>query len=229
VNAEHPFAGPDVRREWLIANLFAFAVGGALFGGVLRALEQPYYGMMTSAVEAGYIQARGAGVAGLIFGSLVGVAQWLVLRRTIRAGWWALGTGVGWGLSGVLSGFNAGGSVSTIGPDAGPLPPLLYLPVVLPLVVFLLGSAQWLVLRREFVGAEWWLLANVGGLIAGFIVGFVVSKALPWLTPTDYPSAQALGIVGAVAGPVYGLLTWAFLADLRRPEVPSQGARSTVP
>ena len=223
MNAEHPFAGPAMRREWLIANLFAFAVGGALFGGVLRALGEPYYGMMTSAVDAGIVQARAAGVAGLVFGGVVGLAQWLVLRRRIRAGWWALATCAGWGLSGVLSGFNSGGSVSTIGPDAGPLPPILYAPVAFSLVVFLLGSAQWLVLRREFVGAAWWLLANVGGIVAGFIVGFVVAKSLPWLAPTDFPSARALGIVGAVAGPVYGLLTWAFLADLRPREVPSQG------
>lgn len=229
MNAEHPFAGPGIRREWLIANFFAFAIGGALFGGVVRALGQPYYGMMTSSLEAGYIQARNVGVSGLIFGGVVGVAQWLVLRRTIRAGWWAPATYAGWGLSGVLSGFNAGGSLSTIGPDAGPLPPLLYIPVALPLVVFLLGSAQWLVLRREFVGAAWWLLANVGGVIAALIVGFVVAKSLPWLAPTDYPSAQALGVVGAVAGPVYGLLTWAFLAELRRREIRSQGVLSTEP
>ena len=219
MNAQHPIAEPDMRREWLIANLLAFAVGGALFGGVLRALGQPYYGVMTSALEAGYIQARAAGVSGFIFGGVVGLAQWLVLRRTIRASWWALATCVGWGLSGVVSGFNSGGSVSTIGPDAGPVPRLLYLPVALPLVVFLLGFGQWLVLRREFVGAAWWLLANVGGIVTGFLVGFIVANSLPWLAPTDYPSAQALGIVGAVAGPVYGLLTWAFLAELRRPEV----------
>ena len=228
IGAEVDRGASDLRRQWLLANFAAFAVGGAVAGGALRALEEPYYGVMTSSIQAAYIQAESLGVAAAMFGALLGVAQWLVLRRTVRARWWALGTCLGWGLGGVVMGFNAGGSVSTIGPDSGPVHPLLWLLVGLPLVVLFLGVVQWLILRREFRGAKWWLLVNIGGLFVAFAVGFIVARMVPWLAPTDFPSAGALGLVGAVAGPVYGAITWAYLAELRRRELPSRNAPPTL-
>jgi hypothetical protein len=218
MSAGHHVVWSDLRRPWLVANFLAFGLGGGLAGGMLRFLQQPYYESGVSAIEAGYIQASSLGVSAAIFGALVGTAQWLVLRRTLRAGWWAPATCLGWGLSGVVMGFNAGGSVSSIGPDAGPVPPLLALVVIPPLLVVLLGSVQWLLLRREFDGARWWPLINVAGLIAGLFMGFVAAKSVPWLAPTDFPSAQALGLVGAVAGPLYGAVTWPLLTQLRRRE-----------
>jgi hypothetical protein len=218
-----------LRRQWLLANFLAFAIGGAFWGGVLRTLGQPYYGQMITALEAAYVQSSISAVSGAIFGAIVGVAQWLVLRQTIRARWWALGTCAGWGLAGVVMGFNAGGSVSTIGPDAGPLHPLFTFLLFPPLAVFLLGAAQWLILRREFAGAQWWLAANGGGLLVGLVVGLVVAMLVPWLAPTDFPSAQANGIVGAIAGPIYGLVTWTFLSELRRRDIPTRNALPTLP
>jgi hypothetical protein len=207
---------PNLSRPWLLANFIAFAVGGTIAGGLLRALEQPYYEVMTSTLDAALIQASSLSVSTAAFGAIVGTAQWLVLRRTLRIGWWVPATCAGWGLAGVVMGFNAGGSVSTIGPDAGPIDPLLAALIGFPLVVVLLGGAQWLILRRAFVGAGGWPFVNMVGLLLGFSVGFVVAKILPWLTPMDFPSAKALGIVGAVAGLVYGAVTWQFLAELRR-------------
>jgi hypothetical protein len=216
MNAGHRIDWSDLLRPWLVANFLAFGLGGGLAGGALRFLEQPYYESRVSAIEAAYIQASSLGVSAAIFGALVGTAQWLVLRRTLKAGWWAPATCLGWSLGGVVMGSNAGGSVSTIGPDAGPVPRLLSVLVIPPLVVLLLGAGQWLVLRREFAGAGWWLPVNVAGLIAGFFVGFAVAKIVPWLAPTDFPSAPALWLVGSAAGPVYGAVTWLFLAHLRR-------------
>ena len=118
----------------------------------------------------------------------------------------------------------SGGSVSTIGPDQGPVPPVVALLVGYPLMAAVLSGFQWLVLRRDFDRTGWYPLVNVGGLIAGFFVGFAVAKIVPWLASTDFPSARALGLVGAVAGPVYGAVTWPFLAQLRRRGAPSQEA-----
>jgi hypothetical protein len=163
MNAERGFVGSDLLRPWLIANFLAFAVGGALAGGILRFLEQPYYGVMTSAIEAGYIQAGSLGLSNAVFGAIVGTAQWLVLRRTLHAGWWISATCIGWGLGGVVMGFNAGGSVSTIGPDAGPVPPLLAVVLFPPLVVLLLGVGQYLILHREFAGGRLVARRQCGG------------------------------------------------------------------
>jgi hypothetical protein len=224
MNAELRVVGSNLWRPWLVANFVAFTIGAAAWGGALRALEQPYYGADVSTMEAARIQAISNGASAALFGAVVGISQGLVLRRVIRAGWWIAATCVPWALSGVVTGFSAGGSVSTIGPDAGPVPPPLSVLVILPLVVLLVGAGQLLVLRREFDGAGWWPLVNVWGLIAGFFVGFAVAKSVPWLAPTDFPSAQALWLVGAVAGPVYGAITWPFLAQLRRRGAPLQEA-----
>lgn len=120
MTAEH--RGSDLLRPWLAANFVAFAVGGALAGGVLRSMMQPYFGVMTSATEAAYIQASSTGVSGAIFGVLVGTAQWLVLRRTLRAGWWAPATCLGWGLGGVVRGSTPVGRCRPSAPPPGPCP-----------------------------------------------------------------------------------------------------------
>ena len=220
MNAERRIVGPDSQRAWVVANVFAFVVGGGLAGGVLRSLGQPYYGTAVSAIEAAYIQASSAGLSGAIFGAVLGAAQWLVLRRTFRADWWMPATCLGFALAGAISGFLSGGSISTIGPDEGPVPPVVGTLVGLPLSVAVLSGFQWLGLRGDVDAAVSWPIGNLGGLIAGFGVGFVVvmplGKVVHLLEPTDYPSAKAFVLIGAVAGVVYGAVTWSALAQLRR-------------
>jgi hypothetical protein len=213
--------GASLFRPWLLAHFVAFIIGGALAGGVLRAIGQPYYGRMISAVDAGVVQAVSAAASWAIFGAIVGTAQWLVIRRSMRADWWAPATALSWGLPGIVTGFTAGGSISTIGPAEGPIPPLLAVLVVPPLVVVLVGLGPWIILRRQFSGAGWWPIVNIAGILLGFAVGLVVAKLVPWLTPTQFPSGQAFALMGAVAGPIYGLITWQFLSELRRVSVTS--------
>jgi hypothetical protein len=211
---ERPLFGSELRRPWLAANFVAFAIGGAIGGGVLRAIVGPWFGSDVSAIEAGRIQATGAALSAAIFWTIAGTAQWLVLRRAIRAGWWMPLTVLGWTASGALLGFSAGGSTSTIGPDAGPVSPLVTWFLLPPLFVLLIGGGQWLILRREAINAGSWALVNAGALFFAGFLGLAAAKMLPFIT--QYPSAQALAIVGAVSGPVYGWLSWQFLAQLRR-------------
>ena len=123
---------------------------------------------------------------------------------------------------GVVVGFSSGGSTSTIGPAAGPPPPLLAIVVIPPLAVLLLSAGQWLILRRDCSGAASWILVNFGAFLAAGLTGITIAKLLPWLAGTHYPSAQALAVAGVVAGPVYGYLTWLFLAELRRRVSPAR-------
>jgi hypothetical protein len=208
--------GARLLRPWLVANFLAFTIGFAVSGGVLRAMTEPYYGSDMSAIEAARIQAVASGTAGLIIGAVLGFGQWLVLRRSIRAAFWMPATCLGWVLAGALAAFNAGGRTSTIGPDAGPVPALLAIIVIPPLAVLLLSAGQWLVLRRDCANVGWWPIVNVGAFLVASVTGVTIAKLDPWLAGTHYPSAQALAVVGAVAGPIYGYLTWLFLAQLRR-------------
>lgn len=208
--------GMNLMWPWIVANFAAFAIAGAVGGGVLRALIAPYFGSDVAVMEAARIQGTAAGLAAAIHGALIGTAQWLVLRRSIRAGWWLPVTLAGWAACGAILGFAAGGSTSTIGPAAGPLHPLINLLVLPPLLVLLLSGGQWLILRREVDSVGPWFVVNGGAYLVAWISGVIVAKMLPWIAGTKYPSAQGLLVVGLIAGPFYGWLTWQFLSDLRR-------------
>jgi hypothetical protein len=208
--------GAHLLRPWLVANFVAFAIGFATWGGVVRAMNGPYYGSDVSAIDAARLQATAAALGGFFMSVAIGTAQWLVLRRAIRAGWWLPATCLGFTVAFTLAAFNAGGSVSTIGPREGPVPPQLSVFVITPLAILLPGAGQWLILRRDCARVGWWPLVNVGAFFGAGIVALTVAKLLPWIAGTHYPSAQALAVVGLVAGPIYAWLTWQYLAQLRR-------------
>jgi hypothetical protein len=216
--AERMF-GSEMRGPWLSANFFAFTVGGALAGGVLRFMGQPYYGSSISAIDAGFVQAGSLGAAEAIFGLVLGTAQWLVLRRVLRSAWWIPATCVGFGVAGAIGGFMSGGSVSTIGPAQGPVPPILAVLVGHPLSFFVLLGPQWLILRRKVEVAVLWPIVHLFGILAGFGLGLAVVRSvvvsLGWLAPTDFPSWKSWVLIGAVGGLVYGVFTWSVLSDFR--------------
>jgi hypothetical protein len=204
-------------RPWIVANLVGFTIGGALAGGVLRALIGPYFGTADMPVmEAARLQAIGSGLSAGILGLVVGAAQWLVLRQAIRAGWWLPATAAGWGAAGVLVGFSAGGSTSAVGPVVGPVNPLVSLLVVPPLIALLTGGGQWLVLRRDLAAVSWWPVVGFGVFLAAMFGGLTVAKLLPAIAGTQYPAARSGGVASVVAGPVYGYLSWQYLTQLRR-------------
>lgn len=215
---EHPI-GPGLAKPWLIANVTAFTIGGGLAGGVLRSLEQPYYDSGVSAFSAAIIQAVSVGASMAVWATIAAVAQWLVLRRAFDARWWIPATVVGWTVSGTMTGFLAGGSVSQIGPAQGPVPQIVALLVGYPLLAACLLVPQWLVLRRVFTGAGPWWAATIAGMLFGFGLGLMIAMVvarLGFLGLTDFPSAKVFVIVGAVGGPIYAGLTWVVLRELRR-------------
>jgi len=211
--------------SWMLANLIAFTVGVTLAGALIRTGEQPYFGAVTSATDAARIVAVNAGVSAAVFGSLLGTAQWLALRRALTgAGWWAptttLGYAVGGAFSGALSGA-LGGAVSGVGPDLG-ITGFLVATAVGILVVGLLPSAlQWLVLRRQVPRAGWWVAASGGSLIVGLGAGLTLVRwglvdALHWLQPEDFPSVRSWVALGVISGLLYAAVTRATLMRLLR-------------
>jgi hypothetical protein len=208
--------GSSLLGPWLLANFVAFTIGCGVGGGVLRALLQPAIEIAPTRMGVAWIAGTSTAAAALVLGTMLGVGQWLVLRRAIHAAPWAPATCIGWVLAGFLVSFPTGGSTWDTLPSAGPITPLVPPLVVLPVVIVVLSAGQWLVLRRDCVGAGWWLLVNVGALVFALGGGFVAASVLPFIAPTDFPSAKALVIVGAAAGPIYGGVTWLFLAQLRR-------------
>jgi len=206
----------SLKRPWLVANAAAFTIGAGYAGGTLRALLDPAIEEAATRLDVAIVAATATGAGALVFGMAFGIGQWLVLRRAIQAALWVPVTCIGWALAGALVGFNSGGSSWETLPSAGPITPFIS-PILIALIdIVLLGTGQWLILRRACGGAGWWPLVNVGAFLGAALFGFAVASMLPFIAPTDFPSAKALVIVGAAGGPVYALGTWLFLSRLRR-------------
>jgi hypothetical protein len=161
-----------------------------------------------------FLQVIDLGLARLIFplwaGLLVGLFQWIVLRRYIsHCGDWIWNGVAGWALAYamgliVIQIF----SVSFIGAVAGYL-----------LFGAIVAIIQWPVLHREIPNVLPWVLASVAGWAIGALAGQWV---LNLIVPAGEPVSQAAStlviavVTGLVAGGITGL---ALVYIVRQPEV----------
>ncbi|HSL30142.1 MAG TPA: hypothetical protein VK900_13155 [Anaerolineales bacterium] len=145
----------------------------------------------------------------VLAGTVIGFAQWIVLRRYLTASSiWELADGLTWAAGYVLG---------------------LLLVLALPSTIFIatigyllfgviVALVQWPVLRREIPNVLVWILANA----FGWAVGFWASQAILPLFVTDPLVAPAVGTTviavtsGLVAGAITGL---ALIWIVRRPEL----------
>lgn len=153
-------------------------------------------------------------VARLIFplwaGLLVGIFQWLVLRRYIsQCGDWVWNGIAGWALAYalgliVIQVF----SVSFLGAVIGYL-----------LFGVIVAVIQWPVLHREIPNVLPWVLASMLGWALGALAG---QGVLNLITPAGEPIPQVLStlVIAVVTGLVAGAITGAALVYIvRQPEV----------
>jgi hypothetical protein len=216
--------------RWALVNIIGFTSGVTLAGALIRIVEQPYSGVVTSAAEGARIQALNAGVAAAVFGGLLGTLQWVALRTAFhRVGWWIPATTLGYAggaaLAGALGGA-LGGAVTTVGADFG-ITGYLVATVVGILVAGLLPSAlQWLVLRQQLNHAGWWVLVSGGSLFVGLSGGLALARlglvdVVHWLRPEDFPSAKSFVVLGVMSGLLYAAMTGALLVRLLRQFAPT--------
>ena len=163
---------------WVLAGTVGWGVGGPVGVAI---------GSSRDIIVAGYV-----GVA--VGGIMVGVLQWLVLRRQIAsAGWWVLASIVAVAAVGVVV-FVVGVVDTDVGWVLGA-----------GLTGTVLGLLQWLVLRRQVARAGWWVLAGtvawiVGGPVGGFVgwaalgavYGVITATMLLWLLRQRPPGSDHL-------------------------------------
>lgn len=106
----------------------------------------------------------------LLFGTVIGTLQWVVLRPLIREdGWWIPASAAGWAAGVALVSFL--------------LPPMN--PIAAHAVIGTgIGLAQWLVLRWQVQRAWWWIVLSalgwtVGmmGILGGYLEGAAAGAA----------------------------------------------------
>jgi len=138
----------------------------------------------------------------------VWVGQWVLLRGHVRgAGWWVL-LSVFFGSVGGVMGTVFGGEVqdavdgvpsspagiASVGPGRTYLGYYIGKAVAGSILGVTLGFGQWLLLRRTFRRAGWWILAKVisgtaGSLLDALlpVIGVISGFALKWLSKMTYP------------------------------------------
>jgi hypothetical protein len=202
--------------RWVLANSVGEAVGlgaTALVGvGLVTTLG-------TEAGAAAILLAAGVAILAGTFleGTVIGTAQWLVLRRPLRGMRWrtwvlatAAGAFVAWTLGMVPSTLmNVGTDAGTAAPADEPSAAVIYgLAFLMGLLLGpILGFAQWLVLRRHVRRASLWMPANALAWALGMVVVFVGAGSVPadGIGPGVVVLLIAtLAAAGAVVGAVHG-------------------------
>ena len=213
----------NVWFQWILANAIGETVGlggTLLIGGLLLVNAQKTMGVVVAtslAVLAGTF----------IEGIVVGTAQWLVLRRSVKSIRWrtwvlatAIGAFVAWTLGMIPSSFMFAGADSGGAASAQMSDLMVYaLAAAMGIVLgTILGVPQWLVLRRHLPKAGWWIVANALAWMIGMVVVFMGTSFIPAEGITLQVALLLLLFVivaGAAVGAVHGLvLIW--LLRLRR-------------
>jgi hypothetical protein len=155
--------------KWVVASTLSVVAGAVVDLGLLLAmawLADRYAGdalwdLLGSYVIGAIANAVLWALFGAAAGAVVGIAQWLVLRKRVRpSGWWVAACAAGWAIGAL--------ALSTA----------LYVDEALALAVGMVstgaaaGAAQWIVLRKRFRRAGWWVLAGA--------VAWIVAVAVAW-------------------------------------------------
>ena len=212
--------GVGLWARWVLANSLAETVGlGAAFG--IGVVLFPY--LSAPGILIALATVAVAVLAGTIIeGTVVGTAQWLVLRRPLPAmSWraWVLATAAGafmaW-ISGMLPTtlLSAGSTESGGSTSSEPSEAMVYgMAALMGLVAgAILATPQWLVLRRHVGRAALWVGANAlawvpGMVLAFFAADFIFSAGIGMTTIVL--AIATLMAVGAVVGAIHGLaLVW---------------------
>ena len=143
-------------------------------------------------------------------GFLIGLAQWVVLRKYLNdASDWVLAAGASWAVGFALGLLIMNGLTGT-GLDG------FFGYILFGIIV---AVVQWPVLRREIPNVWMWILANVIGWTTGFY-GSQLALDLLFNSPTIHPLASTSvlsGVSGLIAGAITGV---ALIWIVRKPERP---------
>ena len=201
--------------RWVIANSLSETIGlGATFG--MGVVLFPYLGapgVLTALATAAIAILAGT----IVEGTVVGTAQWLVLRHLLPGiGWraWTLATAAGafvaW-TAGMLPGTLLGAGTEGAAPTEPSAAVVYGMAAVLGLVAgTILGTPQWLVLRRHVPRAALWIPANALAWAPGMVLAFIAGDFLfSGGTGTVLLAVGTLAVIGAVVGAIHGAaLVW---------------------
>lgn len=153
--------------------------------------------------------------AGALEGSILGLAQGLVLARIVGGlrvlAWTALTA------TGAVAAYTLGLGFSLLSGVwlTWPWPVTVALGAVLGCSLLVtVGGAQWIELRRRLRGAGWWIIGTAGGWLVGLAFFFAIATPL-WHEGQPAPIAISIGIgAGLVMAVAMSVITGVTLCEL---------------
>ena len=201
------------RAQWLLWWRWVGASAAGELVGLPLAVLIVSTAIGTVADGASLILIVAGALAGLVNGVIVGGLQWLALRRLVQrlSGWqWTLATALGSALPWAL-GLSMRSSLRLAqGNDEAVLGAALLMGLLTGVV---LGSAQWLVLRRVLHQAGWWMPASVLAWLQGLVVLVGGASLIQTGTPL-WGLLIVSGVSGLVIGSLGGMITGIVLVAL---------------
>jgi hypothetical protein len=177
------------RTSWFLIWCIVSSIGAG--AGVISWIA---VGSVLEAAGGGSLNVLTAFAAGSAFGTVFGLAQWLVLKKAVPgAGRWVIACLVGYGIDFVLG-------ATLLPPESGAnlgAAQTILLGVLLGAAVALLpATLQWLlVLKNQFSRAAWWIPASLASWGLGFAVSFGLRLLFGELTFVAGP-VVAIGLTG---------------------------------
>lgn len=220
--------GRHLSRDWIAANALGEVLGLGLAALIAIAVAQSQ--AVPPAAEILAVTAAFLAI-GAYEGAIVGVAQWLVLRRllpSLRAKSWIAATVTGavvaWMLGRIPSALADWESVSGgVGQPAPSLPVIVGLSAAAGAALgVILGAAQWFVLREHVRRAPVWIAANALAWATGMPLIFIAA-GIPGPRASVVSIAALLLVTVAAAGAVVGAVEAPFLRLLARHPIESTG------
>lgn len=194
-------------EQWVLAT----AVSGVLGFGIV-AIASVLVQQLSTVSIVGILH-----IVGLLQGTVLGIAQWFVLRHRIQhPGRW-IGVTIAGALVAWMTGVKAGillAIISSLGIDATRYLLLLRGVVIIGAWVgSVVGLAQWFILRTRLRRAAWWIPANALAWAIGILVSFLgvgmIAPAQEWSLRRVLTEAATGMLSGAVIGALTGIvLIW---------------------
>jgi hypothetical protein len=224
----------SIWRRWVLANAWSELVGlGGSAGVALLVFAGPTETAAIILAAVGMVL-----IATILEGGIVGLAQWLVLRRILTRltgrrwiGATALGALLAW-ILGMLPStiMSLQETTGNVGPPEFSAGTAIGLAFVMGLALgSMLAFFQWLVLRHHLPRAAWWIPGNAVAWALGMMLIFAgagsISAGASPITIAGVLAFTCL-LAGAVVGAIHGLvLIWL----LREDGLASQSAGSVTP
>ncbi|MBW4622651.1 MAG: hypothetical protein KME17_25250 [Cyanosarcina radialis HA8281-LM2] len=205
---------------WLLAAYLGTEVRNLIFTPQLPSPLTPF----DITIPGGAL--GGAFIQFTVFGTVLGTAQWLILRQYVPTWKWIGATIVSWiaiGLVGeiLFLSFKDTSAIGAISNFLSYFQPwsfmLLQAVGTIPLIA--VGVAQWFVLRQYVRAANWWILIPPISVIFWSFYAFAIGQLLSWLGAISGPSPYSHDIFrGAILGSVQAIALCAFRQQNSNPK-----------